>query len=532
MSLAIAIALFASACANEIDEEYPLGDQLRVLAEDADSPAYRKLVMEMLITDLGAEWQRVETLDNAESFVEAHGGLAKVQADPELKAAYERRMAIRDKFLDVIRAGYARYKLQPPFDRGAKAEKAGTAKRSAATSEIELAVELPAPGSDEQWPRFRGPDGQGHSRAHDLPLEWSTTENILWRAAVPGAGNSSPIIWNDHIFLTSAEAERNERMVHCLSREDGELLWSRSIPPHEAEPNVRDKNGYASATPVTDGERVIAFFGAGGLVCYDFDGNPLWHYPMPGVFSTTWGTGASPLLFDNSVILVHDQNKADSVFLALDKRTGQPLWKRERAKAMGWSTPLVIHVDGRQELVYAGGETLKGYDPRTGIELWSLKGPTVEVIPTVVVGEGLIYSASGRQGPTLGVRPGGRGDVTDTNLVWRTVRGGPHVPSPIYYQGRVYTVNDTGIATCLDGASGEMLWQSRLRDKFSASPIEAQGLLYFPSESGVTYVVRPGDKLEVVAENDLGSPILASPAALGTRLYLRTAAELVAIGAR
>jgi outer membrane protein assembly factor BamB len=518
--------------ADEIDKKYPLGDQLRVLAEDAESPAFHKLVMEMLITDLGAEWQRVETLDNAESFAETHGGMDKVQTDPDLRAAYDRRVAIREKFLNVMRDGYAHYKLQAPFDRGAKSEKAGTIKRGAATTDVPISIELPSPGSEQQWPRFRGPDGQGHSMAHDLPTRWSETENIVWRTPLPGAGNSSPVIWNDRIFLTSAGDKGADRALHCVAREDGRLLWSRTIPVHEVEPNVRDKNGYASATPVTDGERVIAFLGAGGLVCYDFEGNLVWHYPMPDVFDTTWGTGASPLLFENSVILVHDQNKNDSVFLALDKRTGQVLWKRERAKSMGWSTPLVLRVDDRDELVYAGGQTLKGYDPRTGEELWSLKGPTVEVIPTVVVGPHMIFTASGRQGPTLGVHPGGRGDITDTHLAWRAVRGGPHVPSPIYYDGRLYTVNDTGIATCLDAESGEMVWQSRIRDKFSASPIEAQGLLYFPSESGVTFVVRPGNKLDIVAENDLGSPILASPAAVGDRLYLRTTTELVAIGTK
>ncbi len=524
------VTLVVAATAVDSDEKYPLGDQLRVLAEDAESPAYRQLVMEMLITDLGAEWQRVETLDNAESFADKHGGVEKVLADAELKAAYERRVAIREKFLDVMRAGYQRYKMQAPFDRGAKSEKAGTVKRGASGADGDLTIELPAPGSERQWPRFRGPDGQGHSSARDLPLTWSAEENVVWQTPLPGAGNSSPVIWDDRIFVTSAGDEGKDRTLHCLSRTTGQILWSRTIAAHTPEPNVRDKNGYASATPVTDGERVIAFFGAGGLVCYDFDGAEQWNYPLPDVFDTTWGTGASPLLFENSVILVHDQNKADSVFLALDKRTGKLLWKKTRGKAMGWSTPLVVRVGDRDELIYAGGETVKGYDPRSGEEIWSVKGPTVEVIPTVIVGSHLIYSASGRQGPTLGLRAGGKGDVTDTHLVWRTVRGGPHVPSPIYFQGRIYTVNDTGIATCLDGDTGEMLWQNRLRDKFSASPIEAEGLLYFPSETGVTYVIKPGEKFEVLAENDLSSPILASPAALENRLYLRTAAGLYAIG--
>src|SRR5262249_34762698 len=162
--------------------------------------------------------------------------------------------------------------------------------------------------------------------------------------------------------------------------------------------------------------------------------------------------------------------------------------------AMGWSTPLVIRVGGRDELLFAGAETVKGYDPATGAELWSLSGPTYEVIPTVVVGPDLVYCASGRNGPTLALRPGGSGDVPETHLAWRAVRYGPHVPSPIVVGGRLYTVNDTGIASCLDAATGKLIWVERLPDRFSASPVEAGGLLYFPGESGVTYVLRAADK--------------------------------------
>lgn len=520
----------AAAAGDEIDKKYPLSEELRVLADDADSAAYRQLVMQMLITDLEAEWQRVETRDNAESFAAAHGGSEKIAADPDLKAAYERRVKIRDTFLDVMRDGFASYERVPPFDTGEKAERAGTSKKAAAATNLRLEVILPAPGAEREWPRFRGPDGQGHALARDLPTHWSATENVVWRTELPGFGNSSPCIWGNRIFLTSAGDEGVDQTLHCLARDNGRLLWSRVMPPHKAEENVRDKNGHASATPVTDGERVIVFFGSGGIASYDFDGRREWHYPMDGMFETTWGSGASPLLYENSLILIHDQNVAASIFIALDKRTGKLLWQHERPKYMGWSTPLALRVNGRDELIYAGGETVKGYDPRTGNELWTLRGPTHEVVPTPIIGQHLVYSASGRQGPTIALRPGGRGDVTDSHFVWRTVRGGPHVPSPIYYRGRIYTVNDTGIATCLDGETGEIVWQSRVRDKFSASPIEAEGLLYFPSETGVTYVLRPGDKLDVVAENDLGSPILASPAALGNRLFLRTADALVAIG--
>lgn len=526
LSAAVTIAALP---ADDIDKKYPLGDQLRILAEDAASPAYRKLVEGMNGPDLEAEWQRVETLDNAESFLEQHGGRDKVLANPDLKRAYERRVAIREEFLERMREGFRRLGKKPSFDTGKQAEKAGTSKKQVDVAAAELSVVLPAAGAERQWPRFRGPWGQGRTDEQPLPTEWSTTKNIVWKAAIPGRGNSSPVIWNDCIFLTSSGTEGAERQLHCLSRKDGRLVWSRGVPQHEVEPQVREKNGFASSTPITDGERVIAFFGCGGILCCDFSGKQLWHHPLPG-FDTTWGTASSPALYHDTLILIQDQNRAASLFIALDKRTGELLWKHERPKAMGWATPLIVHVGDHDEMLYAGGTRLAGYDPASGRELWTLSGTTVEVVPTVVVGKDLIYSASGRQGPTLGVRPGGAGDVTGTHLAWRAVRGGPHVPTPIYVDGRLYTVNDTGIATCLEAQTGEQVWQGRIRDKFSASPIASRGLMYFCSETGVTFVLRAGDKFEIVAENDLGSPILASPAGLEGKLYIRTDEALYCIG--
>lgn len=268
----------------------------------------------------------------------------------------------------------------------------------------------------------------------------------------------------------------------------------------------------------------------GGLFCHDFEGEQLWHHVLPG-FNTTWGTAVSPLIYQDKVFLIHDQNKADPLFVALDKQTGKLLWQGvKRAKAMGWSTPVVVRVGDHDELIYPGGETIKAYDPANGKELWTLAGPTREVIPTILVGPQFIYTASGRQGPTIALRPGGHGDVTSTHLASLAVRGGPLVPSPILVNGRIFTVNDTGIATCLDAQTGQQIWQARVRDLFSASPIESSGLLYFCAESGTTFVLRAADKFEIVAQNDLGSPILASPAALSGRLYIRTAEALVCIG--
>jgi outer membrane protein assembly factor BamB len=511
-------------------EKYPLDAPLKVLEQDVRSEKYRQLVLEkMLITDLAAEWQRVATADNADSFLEKHGGKEKVLADPDLRRAYERRVKIRDDFLDLMRQGYKRYKQVPPFDKGVKAEIGGTVGRKPAVPAVLLATVLPAAGAEANWPRFRGPSGQGDTNRKDLPIHWGDRDqNIRWRTKLTGLGNSSPIVWGERIFLTSANEKGTERSLHCFNLADGKMLWSRQAPEKPPEPGVRDKNGYASCTPVTDGERVIAFLGSCGLFCCDLDGKILW-CDNSLTIKTTHGTGSSPLLYKDLVILAQDQNQSEPLFLALDKRTGKRVWTGKRDRAMTWSTPVVVRVGDHDELIVAGGETVRGYDPATGKERWSLRGATAEVVPTVVVGKDLIYSASGRNGPILALRPGGEGDVTDTHLVWQAVRCGPHVPSPILANDRLYLANDTGIVSCLDARDGRLIYQERIHDRFSASPVAAGDLLYFCSESGVTYVVRATEKLEIVARNELGSPILASPAVVGNRMLLRTQEELVCV---
>lgn len=530
-TLALVLGIASVRAGGDIDEKYPLDAQLKVLAADVKNEKYRKLVLEkMLITDLAAEWQRVATADNAESFLEKHGGKEKVLANPDLKRAYERRLQIRSDYLELMREGYRKYKQVPPFDKGAKAEPAGTLIRKTVGSVAGLSIVLPSAGAEKHWPRFRGPSGQGDAEPSGLPTVWDKDgRNLLWRTKLTGLGNSSPVIWGDHLFLTSADAKGNERFVHCYSRETGKLRWTRQAPVRKPEP-VWPKNGYASSTPVTDGERVIAFLGTCGLVCYDFDGKLLWHHEV--TIKTTHGTGASPLLYKNLVILAQDQNQTDTLFLALDKTTGKIVWEGKRGRGMTWTTPTVVRVGDRDELVLAGAQTVRGYDPSTGKELWSLNGPTQEVVPAIVVGKDLLYSASGRNGPTLAFRPGGSGDVTATHLAWRAVRGGPHVPTPGFAKGRLYTASDTGVVSCHDGETGKLIFQDRISDRFAASPIVAGELLYFASETGITYVLRASDSLDIVARNDLGAPILASPAVVDGRLYIRTETELVCIGTR
>ena len=513
----------------DIDKLYPLDPQLRVLSQDIQNESYRTLVTtKMLTTDLAAEWQRVSTPDNAEKFLERHGGKDKVLNDPTLKKAYERRRKISADFLDLMRSGYARYKQVPPFDKGAIAEPAGTVVSRLSSAPVSVETIEACSGALKNWPGFRGPSGQGDVSERPLPLKWSATSaNLAWKVDVPGRGHSSPVIWGNRLFVTTAMPKGTDRSLLCFDTAMGRCLWQKAVPEVPAETGLWPKNSYASSTPVTDGERVYVFFGSAGMVCFDYSGSIIWHHPL--TVKTTHGVASSPILYKDLVILCQDQNQSNSLFLALKKKTGEVVWQETRSKSMGWATPVILHVGDHDELIVASNGAVRGYNPATGKELWMLKGTTVEVVPAIVAGSGMIYSASGRNGPTLALRPGGQGDVSKTHLVWRAVRGGPHVPSPILVKDRLYTANDTGIITCLNARTGALLFQERLNDTFSASPIACGDKIYCCGESGKTYVIRTSDTLDVLARNDLGESIYASPAVSENSLYIRTASHLVRI---
>jgi outer membrane protein assembly factor BamB len=513
---------------------YPLSTELAVLERDLTSPDYRTVLGTMIPTDLEAEWQRVATSDNYRVFAEQHGGAAKIAADPTLRSAYERRRHIADTFLAMIREAYAKRHRRPPFEDRAKLEAAldSAARRSRREGEakaISVRALMPSAGAERQWPRLRGPDGQGTTFDTELPLHWGPNENVAWKVDIPGRGNSSPIVWDDRIFITTASADGKERKIVCYARPDGKLLWQATAPASAARESLYTKNTFASSTAVTDGQRVIAFFGNGGLLCVDFDGHQQWHVDL-GLFPTMHGPGTSPVLYKDVVICIQYQTRGKSLFAAFDKRTGARLWQQERENAACWSTPVVVRIGDRDQLVYNGSGLIAGHEPETGKELWRVTGTSREAIPTVVVGGGLLISASGRNGPTMGIRPGGRGDLTETNVTWRNLRGGPHVPSPLYYEGRIYIVNDTGIATCIDVVDGRTVWQHRLRGRFSMSPIVAEGRILVTSEEGRSTIFQVGDTFQVVAENDLQEPVLATPALLGGRLYFRTSSHLLCVG--
>jgi outer membrane protein assembly factor BamB len=410
---------------------------------------------------------------------------------------------------------------------------AGTTARSAPDSVRMIEVDAVAA---KYWPRWRGPSGQGQVPDGPYPDRWSATQNILWRVPVAGRGNSSPIVWGDRIFLTSAHDGGQRVSVVCLRRSDGKQLWEVFAPPGGSE-RGHPKNGHASATPVTDGRRVYASFGSRGLLALDFDGKIAWHRPI-GPLANYHGSAGSPTLYKDRLFLYqdHDGREAGGSFVAaFHTETGKLLWQTPRAATVGWGTPVVIAADGRDELIVSSQRRVQAYDPATGKELWSVAGNTFEVIPTPVVGHGLVYCASGRAGPTMAIRPGGTGDVTATHVAWSVAKGSPFVPSPLLVGDVLYLVNDMqSIVTAYEAKTGALLFQGRLgserREGFSSSPVGVNGRVFFTNDDGETFVLKAGRTFELSHVNQLGEAVLASPALVDGRWYFRTASSLLAIG--
>ena len=382
------------------------------------------------------------------------------------------------------------------------------------------------------WSRWRGPSGQGVVEGSGYPDTWSDTTNVRWKVAVPGSGHSSPIVWGDRIFLTTSRDRGQQVSILCFRRSDGALLWEAEAPAGRPERH-HGKNTPASATPTTDGDRVYASFGSRGMMAVDFDGNLVWHRDL-GRIDNYHGPAGSPLLYRDTVIIYQDQNGGAFV-IALDARTGETRWQTARSARVGWGTPVAISVGDHDELIVSSQQQVQSYDPLTGDELWRCDGMLREVIPTPVVGLGLVFCTSGRAGPTLAIRPGGRGDVTDTHVEWKTTRGSPFVPSPILYGDYLYTLNDmSSIITCLNARTGETVWQERLgrptREGISASPIIVDGKLFVTNDNGQTFVLKSGPEFELLHINDIGTRTLASPALVDGIWYIRTTSELIAIG--
>lgn len=404
---------------------------------------------------------------------------------------------------------------------------------------ISIALACGAMARADDWPRWRGPAGSAVSKERDLPTRWTRATNVAWSVEVPGEGASSPIVVGKRVFLTSARDGGGVRIMHCLDRETGRSLWTREIAddfPEIALPLT----GHAAPTPASDGGRVVAFFGSAGVACWDLEGKELWRHDL-GDFESELGLACSPIIEQERVILVcdHDGDRIktfDSYLIALDAATGRTVWKTDRPGLYrSWSTPIIVPVSAgegvaRREIIVNAQDELRGYDFETGRELWKVRGMTGWVTPSPVSGEGLVFAASGRDGPTMAVRPGGSGDVTETHVVWKETRGAPYVCSPLFCDGLLYVHNESGILTCFDAAGGQIIYRERLEGKFSASAAAGDGKLYLSNEAGETFVIRAGRSFELLAKNPLDEEILASPAIAAGRLFLRTRTRLYCIG--
>jgi outer membrane protein assembly factor BamB len=404
----------------------------------------------------------------------------------------------------------------------------------------------------ENWPGWRGPSGDGVSTGKGIPTKWSSTENIAWRIAVPGEGHSSPIVWGDKVFLTSSLTEKNKRILLCIDRLSGQTVWQRDVVQSPPE-TIHRLNSRASGTPATDGKQVyVTFMRAEGdkviapnvgserlitpgkiiVAAYDLDGNEKWKTNV-GDFVSAHGFNTCPVLFEDSVILNGDHD-GDAYLVALDRQSGRERWRTRREnKTRSYVTPIIREIDGITQMILSGSLCVASYDPRNGKRHWIVDGPTEQFVASMVYDGKYVFATGGYpERHTLAIRPGGKGNVTDTHIAWRTTRGAAYVPSPIISGRYLLMVADSGIASCFEARTGKRHWMERLPGGHSPSPVSADGLVYFVSDRGVTTIIRPSETFAVIAKNELGEPVSASPAISQGQIFLRTHQHLYCIGSK
>lgn len=388
------------------------------------------------------------------------------------------------------------------------------------------------------WPQFRGPRGDGHVEVNELPLRWSRTDNIAWRVNLPGRGWSSPVLKDGRLYLTAAvtvgdgseddpKADRSLR-AYCVNAADGRMIWDVEVFPQRGadSPVIHNKNGHASPTPVVDGDRLYVHFGHQGTACLDLSGKKLWEQRSLK-YEPVHGAGASPLLVDGLLIFPCD-GAGDPFIVALKAEDGAVAWRTPRRvetrNFFSFCSPACFTIDGVKQILSPASNALLSYDPATGRELWRVRFDGYSVIPRPLYGHGLVYFSSGYDSPvTYAVKPGGSGDVTDTNVVWTQQKRAPNTPSMLLVGDELYTVADNGVVSCLDAKTGEIHWQERAGRACSASPIVWRDRIYVMDEFGTTTVLKTGRKFEKLAENRLdGERTLASLAAGEGVLFLRS----------
>jgi outer membrane protein assembly factor BamB len=394
-----------------------------------------------------------------------------------------------------------------------------------------ILVALGTSAAGEDWPQFRGPTGQGHSTERGLPVEWSESKNIVWKVPVPGRGWSSPVVADGRIWLTTA-TRTNGASLRLLAYDidTGRELVNVEVFHLRSSDLLNIKNSQASPTPIVDGDRVYVHFGADGTAALTTSGEIVWKTRLP--YESQHGNGGSPIVYGDLLIFSCDGSD-DAFVVALEKSTGKERWKTRRRQPadQAYSTPLVIKVNGRDQVVSVGAYRAAAYDPQNGKEIWRVSyRDGFSNVPRPVYGHGLVYIATGFQEPSLmAVRVDGEGDVTRSHVAWTVRRGAPLTPSPVLVGNELYLVNDVGIASCLDATTGEQHWIARLGGNFSASPVVAEGRIYFLSEEGVATVVAPEKMFRKLATNALDGETLASMALSQGSIFIRSHSHLYRI---
>lgn len=420
--------------------------------------------------------------------------------------------------------------------------------RTLAALLIGTTVSLAAP---DNWPQWRGPGNNGIASG-DAPLDWSDSKNIAWKATIPGRGHSTPVIWGDRIFLTTAVPDgapaaaapeeggrrgpgggagkgvEHKFVLMCLDRRNGKVLWEKTAKvstPHEGYHHMY--GSFASNSPVTDGQHVYAFFGSRGVFAYDLDGKMLWSKDFPPMkMRLEFGEGTAPTLAGDRLILNFDA-ETNSFITVLDKNTGKELWRQDRDEQSAWAQPLVVRFKGKDQVIVSATKRVRSYDLETGKLIWECSGLGANVIPAPVERDGVVYVMSGFRNPNmLAIKLGREGDLTNSDaILWANQRGNPYTPSPVLDSDKLYVVTDNGQVSCFDTATGKAFYQQARLPKpynFKASPVAAKGKLYLATEDGDVVVVKLGERFEVLATNSLADQVfIASPVILDGAIYLR-----------
>jgi len=412
---------------------------------------------------------------------------------------------------------------------------------------------LPLPALAENWPRFRGPTGQGLSSETNLPTRWSPAENIAWKTEIPGQAWSSPIVWDNRVFLTTATDEGAACHVLCLDADSGKILWDKEVF-RQSPGRKENRNSYATPTPVTDGRHVYAVFAGGSIACLDFSGNVTWTNHDVDFYSKH-GLGASPILYNDLLIMPFDGSARtgelkigwlipwDGAFiLALDKSTGKQKWKATRGLSrQAHVTPQVVDLDGHPQLISAAGDVVQGHNPTTGDQLWTFHSTGEGVVPSLVTADlpnigkvaftasGFIPSPDRTHIRAIRLDPNAKGDITPTHLLWEYDQDITHIPSFLYAHNLLFTVSESGIAQCLDAKTGHQLWRNRLPGTYAASPVAANGKIYFLNTNGDTTIIGVSPTFNVLARNSLEEHCESSPAPSNNRIFIRGQSHLFCI---